>query len=249
MGLALESYAVCPKGYSVAPSPLWHPVISLLPEAARKYCEESGRVIALDPNTSPPEAHVFFSTFGALGVFLENSPICVDTVLPGSVWGWGYTVGRTNFETRALTPCEGYLVPAPGLGKCIDSLWLSRLLNANETLRSRRLAAEATCNATHTCLQRVAKWIVRLWRSGPADNVKITQSHMAEITGFQRTSVNAACGALQDRGALRIQRGRIMVVDEDMLSRIACDCDAAVDTAWPAADRVQAPRIRQMLGR
>lgn len=225
MGSASKNFAVSSKSLTTPPSPLWHPVVGLLPDQAKRYCIDEGKIITLEANASPPEDFVFFSTFGALGVFIDDSPICIDTVLPGSVWGWGYTVGRNPFQAKALTPCEGFIVPAAELRLRMDELWLARLLNANETLRVKRLASEVACNATHTCLQRTAKWIGRLWRAGSAGNVKITQGDMAEITGFQRTSINAACGALQDRGALRIHRGRVEVVDADRLASMACGCD------------------------
>ena len=235
MGSASNNYLVSSKSLSVAPSPLWHPVVGLLPEQAKAFCVNQGRFLGLQPNETPPDGAVFFSTFGALGVFVDDGPICVDTVLPGGVWGWGHTIGRNPFRASALTLCEGFHVPAAELRRHLDELWLTRLLNANETLRAKRLASEAACNAMHTCLQRVAKWILRLWRSGSADNLKITQSFMAEITGFQRTSVNAACGALQDRGVVRVQRGRVTVVNEALLSRIACGCDAINSTTHQAS--------------
>lgn len=235
MGSATKNFVVSSQSLQTAPSPLWHPVVNLLPDAAKQYCIEHGKIVSIEANGSPPADHIFFSTFGALGIFIDDSPICIDTVLPGSVWGWGYTIGRNAFQAKALTPCEGFLVPAAELRLRVDELWLARLLNANETLRAKRLASEAACNAMHTCLQRTAKWIGRLWRAGAAGNVKITQSDMAEITGFQRTSVNAACGALQDRGALRILRGRVQVVDVNILSEIACSCDGHQHATAPAA--------------
>lgn len=225
MGSATKNFVVSSQSLQPAPSPLWHPVVSLLPEAAKQYCVEKGRSVSIEAEDAPPPDHVYFSTFGALGVFIDDSPICVDTVLPGSVWGWDYALGRNPFRAKALTACEGFLVPAGELRQRMDDLWLARLLNANGTLRAKRLASEVACNAMHTCLQRTAKWILRLWRAGAAGNVRITQSDMAEITGFQRTSVNAACGALQDRGALRILRGRLQVLDINVLHDIACGCD------------------------
>lgn len=235
MGSATQNFAVGSQSLQAPPSALWHPVVSLLPEAAKQFCTEKGRIISIEADEAPPLDHVYFATFGAMGVFIDDSPICVDTVLPGSVWGWDYAIGRNPFRAKALTACEGFLVPAVELGQRMDDLWLARLLNANGTLRAKRLASETACNAMHTCLQRTAKWIARLWRAGAAGNVKITQSDMAEITGFQRTSVNAACGALQDRGALRILRGRLQVLDIDVLCDIACGCDGHHHVAPPAA--------------
>ena len=237
MGSASKNYVVSSHSLPVPPSPLWHPVIGLLPEQAKAYCVEEGRILTLEAGAAPSDGQVFFSTFGALGVFIDDSPICIDTVQPGGVWGWGHIVGRNPFNARALTPCEGFVVPAAGLRSRMDELWLTRLLSANESLRSKRLASEAACNAMHTCLQRTAKWIARLWRAGASGNVKITQSDMAEITGFQRTSVNAACGALQDRGALRIKRGRVEVIDADMLSRLSCSCDDSGEAGVSTASR------------
>jgi len=61
------------------------------------------------------------------------------------------------------------------------------------------------------------------------------------MLGVQRTSVNAACRHLQDRGTLRIRRARLVVLDQEELSQAACDCD--VGLADGAAER----RLRNRL--
>lgn len=93
--------------------------------------------------------------------------------------------------------------------------------------RARALGVEAACNARHTALQRLAKWIARLNNAaGEERGISITQGELGSLLGLQRTSVNAACRHLQDRGAVRIRRARLVVVDQDALSEAACDCDA-----------------------
>jgi CRP-like cAMP-binding protein len=108
--------------------------------------------------------------------------------------------------------------------------------------RARALGVEAACNARHTALQRLAKWIARLHAAdGEERGISITQGELADMLGVQRTSVNAACRHLQDRGALRIRRARLVVLDQEELSQAACDCD--VGLADGAAER----RLRNRL--
>ncbi len=107
---------------------------------------------------------------------------------------------------------------------------------------SRALGVEAACNARHTALQRLAKWIARLHAAnGEEGGISITQGELADMLGVQRTSINAACRHLQDRGALRIRRARLVVLDQGELSQAACDRD--VGLADGAAER----RLRNRL--
>lgn len=86
--------------------------------------------------------------------------------------------------------------------------------------RARALGVEAACNARHTALQRLAKWIARLHAAdGEERGISITQGELADMLGVQRTSVNAACRHLQDRGALRICRARLIVLDQGSFRR------------------------------
>lgn len=207
---------------------LSHPVLRALPSEIGKIIRSSAKVTLLDQQDAPPAGHLFFLTSGALGVFAPGQPVCSGLIGPGSVHGWEAMLeDGAERQTRALVPCEGLSVPLAPIKQALNDPWIFRFLAANAVARTRDACAEASCNALHTASQRTAKWIMRLHQTvRDPRGISITQARLAEILGFQRTSINASCGYLQDRGAIEVRRGRMVVTDIDELRNICCACDA-----------------------
>jgi len=215
-----------------------HPVYLALPLKVQAVLIETSRRLALGAGESPPDDALYFVLNGALGFFPSKQRVCVGVIPPGSVLGWEAAVGATlhAHETRAVLPTEGYVAPLKPVHAVLKNAWIHQFLAAYAASRARALGVEAACNARHTALQRLAKWIARLHAAdGEERGLSITQRELADMLGVQRTSVNAACRHLQDRGAVRIRRARLIVLDQDALSEAACDCD--VGLADGAAER------------
>jgi len=221
-----------------------HPVYLALPPKVQAVLIETARRLALGAGESPPDDALYFVLNGALGFFPSGQRVCVGMVPPGSVLGWEAAIGATlhAHETRAVLPTEGYVAPLKPVHAVLKDAWIHQFLAAYAASRARALGVEAACNARHTALQRLAKWIARLHAAdGEERGISITQGELADMLGVQRTSVNAACRHLQDRGALRIRRARLVVLDQGELLQAACDCDAGL--ADGAAER----RLRNRL--
>ncbi|WP_112999452.1 Crp/Fnr family transcriptional regulator [Brevundimonas diminuta] len=221
-----------------------HPVYAVLPQKVQVGLTESARRLSLEAGEAPPSNALYFVLNGALGFFPSDQRICVGVVPPGSVLGWEGAIGVTieAHNTRAILPTVGYIAPLRSVRTLLKSTWIHQFLAAYAASRARALGVEAACNARHTALQRLAKWIARLHAAdGEERGISITQGELADMLGLQRTSVNAACRHLQDRGALRIRRARLVVLDQEELSQAACDCDAAL------ADGAAEQRLRNRL--
>lgn len=205
-----------------------HPVLVALPDDIRNIVGSLAENTSLDQQDSPPNGHLYFLTSGALGVFTRGHSVCSGLIVPGSVYGWEDLLDDAGWrDTRALLPCDGFSVPLAPLRKVLSDPWMFRFLAANAVARTRDAAAEASCNALHTASQRTAKWIMRLHRTvTDPKGITITQARLAEILGFQRTSINSSCGYLKDRGAIEVRRGRVVVTDVDKLRNVCCSCDA-----------------------
>jgi hypothetical protein len=57
-----------------------------------------------------------------------------------------------------------------------------------------------------------------------ADRFSITHEFLAMLLGVSRPSVSVVIEEFVRRGALRIERGRVMVADRAGLTTISCDC-------------------------
>jgi len=198
-----------------------------LPQEVRNLIKSSAEVATLKQQDSPSKGHLFFLTAGALGVFAPGQMVCSGLIVPGSVYGWESLLEEdATRDTRALVPCQGLTVPLAIIKKSLNNPWIFKFLAANAVMRSRNAAAEASCNALHTASQRTAKWILRLHTTvRDPKGISITQARLAEILGFQRTSINASCGYLKDRGAIEVRRGRLIVTNVEILRTICCTCD------------------------
>lgn len=211
-----------------------HPVYSVLPHPVQDVLTKSACRVSLQGGERPPSNALYFVLNGALGFFPCDQKVCVGVVPPGSVVGWEAAAGVTfeGHQARAILPTDGYVAPLKSVSHLLKDDWVHQFLAAYAASRARALGIEAACNARHTALQRLAKWIGRLHAADREERgILITQNELADMLGLQRTSINGACRHLQDRGALRIRRGRLVVLDKDKLWQAACDCDAELADA------------------
>jgi hypothetical protein len=84
------------------------------------------------------------------------------------------------------------------------------------------------CSAFHSIDQRAAGWLL-MAQDRAGDRITLTQEALAGLLGVQRTSVNAAIGALEADGLIQGRRGVVEVLDRAGLIRRACECYGAVE--------------------
>ena len=87
------------------------------------------------------------------------------------------------------------------------------------------------CNALHSALPRMARWLLMTQDRLGSDRLPLTQEHLAIMVGVQRTTVTAVAKELQARGVIATGRGRITVVDRQGLRRLSCECYDAIEEA------------------
>lgn len=85
------------------------------------------------------------------------------------------------------------------------------------------------CRSHHPVAQRMARWLLEMAdRSATASDLTLTltQEHLALMLGVQRTTVTQAAHELRSVGAISYSRGRINIVDAEVLEQRACGCRA-----------------------
>lgn len=85
----------------------------------------------------------------------------------------------------------------------------------------------AACNALHTVQARTCKWLLRMHDLAGAD-LLLTQDFLAQMMGVRRTSVTEVAGELQKAGMITYSRGRIRLLDLEMIGQRACECESDV---------------------
>ncbi|SRR5579883_759743 len=81
----------------------------------------------------------------------------------------------------------------------------------------------AACKVVHTTEQRLALWLLMTRDRMDTDELPLTQELLASMLAVRRATVSVAAGALQARGLIRYNRGRITIIDRAGLEAAACE--------------------------
>ena len=68
---------------------------------------------------------------------------------------------------------------------------------------------------------RVAKILLEHTGNGDGDHPRLTQQEMAAMIGTAREMVGRSFRSLEEEGAIRIERNRIVITDQEALKKIA----------------------------
>ena len=97
------------------------------------------------------------------------------------------------------------------------------MLKAGGPTRNKLPPATHCIRALHVC-----RWLLQAADCTGSDHVPLTQEYLADMLGMRRTTVTLLAQELQKRQAIRYTRGRITLLDRNMLEAGACDCYEAI---------------------
>lgn len=103
-----------------------------------------------------------------------------------------------------------------------------RKLNAYSRAFLAQVMQSVACNASHTVLQRCARWLLKCHDRIDGDELRLTQEFLAEMLVVSRVAVNAELKKLQQRQVLTYSRGIITILDRRLLERTSCECYRAI---------------------
>ncbi|MEH2533251.1 CRP-like cAMP-binding protein [Bradyrhizobium sp. AZCC 1588] len=83
------------------------------------------------------------------------------------------------------------------------------------------------CNAIHSVEQRTCKWLVRMCDLVGTE-LPVTQEFLAQMMGVRRTSVTGVASQLQKEGLISYSRGKLSILNMELLQRRACECHRTV---------------------
>jgi len=87
----------------------------------------------------------------------------------------------------------------------------------------------AACNATHTIMQRTARWLLAAMVRTRRTDFDVTQEELAETLGVGRTFVSRVIRQLRDEKVIITRRGGLTVLDTHALQKKSCQCTALVE--------------------
>jgi hypothetical protein len=90
----------------------------------------------------------------------------------------------------------------------------------------------SACNATHTIMQRSAKWLLAAMARSRDPRVNITQEQLAETLGVGRTFVTRIVHQLRGEGIIATNRGAITILNKNGLKAKACHCTELIENHY-----------------
>jgi CRP-like cAMP-binding protein len=152
-------------------------------------------------------------------------------------------VGRDSilgaFSTLGdATALNSAVVLVPGVASTIDLDQLRAAAAQSPSLRTAlarhglavyvQVQQTAGCNAWHTVESRLARCLLQMRDLSCSDKLVLTQEAMAQMIGARRNSVSLVANTLQQANFIHYSRGHIEILNQDGLTRTACECYATV---------------------
>jgi CRP-like cAMP-binding protein len=103
-----------------------------------------------------------------------------------------------------------------------------RLINSYTQALFGQIAQSAACNRLHSNDARLARWLLMSADRVGASQFTITQDFLGQLLGVRRSTVSGSAGLLQRDGAIRYTRGRVTIVDRELLESVSCECYATI---------------------
>ena len=87
-----------------------------------------------------------------------------------------------------------------------------------------QISQTAVCNRLHSVEQQLCRRLLLSHDRVPADELIMTQESIAAMLGVRREGITVAAGHLQEVGAISYTRGRIKILDRQILEETVCEC-------------------------
>jgi len=206
-----------------------------LPRPARRLCLEHGERVDVETGDE-----ILHQGELATHAFFPASAICSLTVgLRSGDKAEAAVVGREGLVGISLIRGPGVsayaaVVHVKGQGYRIPLSLLARLLDRDAELRRAILAYAAfrlnvlgrsvACNAYHSIVERLARWLLLTQDRIRRDEVALTHEMLSQLLAATRPRLSLAAAKLRRLEIIDYRRGSFRIVDRKRLERTACEC-------------------------
>jgi CRP-like cAMP-binding protein len=123
--------------------------------------------------------------------------------------------------------------------KFLDRVFVQNEIALKALLRCYRnvitqVSQRCVCNTRHTIMERLSCWLLMLHDRVGQGNLNLTQEIMASRVGARRAGITVAAGVLQEMGAIEYRRGKLHIVNRQLLEQVVCECYPSLQLRNPA---------------
>ena len=138
----------------------------------------------------------------------------------------------TAFHAVVQIPGRAYAVGCDFLqtefGRC-DVVHRVLLQYTNALLL--QLSQTAVCNKFHSVEERFCRWLLTAHDKTSNGFIPMTHDALARALGTRRASISGVAAQFQRSGAIRYERGTIVIIDRKQLEADTCECYQAIVSA------------------
>ena len=175
--------------------------------------------------------HVYFPESGVVSLTADTRD---NGLVEVGMTGWEGVVGASVSLNPDAIAIHNAVVQVPGQATRMRTAAFTEALEQSASFRDRCLryvqvlmvqtSQAAACNARHELTERLARWLLMSRDRLDGDEMPMTQEFLSRMLGVRRTGVSLIANTLQSTGAIRQSRGRITILDRDLLEAEACNC-------------------------
>jgi Crp-like helix-turn-helix domain len=174
------------------------------------------------------------SAMAAFSVWTDDGRPAVEVALVGREGAVGGIVSNGNVPAYATCQVRAggrfLRIKTAALEACkLDSITLRHWFSRYSDCLLAQMFQTTACNATHTILQRTAKWLLAGLARTSRHELEMTQDQLAEMLGVGRTYVARVVGQLREEGVLETRRGVFIIKNEAALRQKTCPCTTAIE--------------------
>lgn len=216
-------------------------LLATLNDADRRRLAPHIMVFDLEANETLQDAgdevlHTWFPCGSAMAAFCiaVDDTAAVEVALVGSEGAIGgivsnghvpaFATAQVRFAGRFLRIKTSALEHAK-----LDSISLRHWFSRYSDCLLAQVFQTAACNATHTIMQRAAKWLLAAASRTQRSEIALTHEQLAEMLGVGRTFVTRIVSRLREEELIATRRGKVIIKDEIALRDRSCSCTTSIE--------------------
>ena len=174
--------------------------------------------------------HIYFPNDGVVSLLFDvDGRRTVEVAMEGNEGAVGLAMflgGVTSSNLSVVRdPGTAMRLEVNVLTKCAERRGrLQRLLHNSVHGLITQIAQSVVCCQFHSVDSRLARWLLMSNDRNGAHALRATQESIARLLGVRRSSVTAAASAFQKAHMIDYRRGRIEILDQEMLRAASCSC-------------------------
>jgi CRP-like cAMP-binding protein len=174
--------------------------------------------------------HIFFPDSGVVSVMAVYSD--GRTIEMATIGREGCTGVQAFFGAKGSS--ARFYVQIPGSAARMSRSTFMRTMASMPSFRSlmqayahaflEQVMVSVACNGAHSLTERLARWLLMMRDRSDEDELRITQSLLAEMLGVQRPTITNAARELERAGLIERGRRQVTILDRQALMRASCEC-------------------------